>query len=89
MEVWQLTQAGRSRALLDSIAADADAETDGEGVASVRPDHFADVASHLRRDVAVLEYFLMPTTPACPGSWAMMVVEPGASTPWLVGTRVT
>jgi CHAT domain-containing protein len=83
VEVWQLTQAGRSRALLDSIGAEGDTETDGEGVASVRPRSFSDVASRLPRDVAVLEYFLMPTTPGCAGSWAMMVVESGASAPWL------
>lgn len=83
VEVWQLTQAGRSRALLDSIGAERDTQSDGEGVASVRPDDFSDVASGLPSDVAVLEYFLMPTTPGCGGSWAMMIVEPGASTPWL------
>ena len=37
VEAWQLTQAGRSRALLDSISAERDTETDGEGVASSSP----------------------------------------------------
>ena len=53
------------------------------GSLPVRPDSFSDVASRLSRDVVVLEYFLMPTSPGCAGSWAMMVVEPGASAPWL------
>lgn len=82
-EVWQLTQTGRSRALLDSIGAEHDTETDNVGVASVRPDSFSEVSGRLPSEVAVLEYFLMPTSPGCPGSWAMMIVEPDASTPWL------
>lgn len=83
IEAWQLTQAGRSRALLDAIGAERDVKTSDDGIVSVRPGSFSTVANSLPRDVAILEYFLMPTTPGCAGSWAMMVVEPGATAPWL------
>ncbi|NBQ68785.1 MAG: CHAT domain-containing protein [Nitrosomonadaceae bacterium] len=83
IEVWQLNQAGRSRALLDSISAERNPMTDCEGITSIRPYSFLEVINSLPCDTAVLEYFLIPTMSGCAGKWAMMVVEPGVSKPWL------
>jgi CHAT domain-containing protein len=83
VEAWNDIQAGRSRTLLDAIAAARDDELNATGVASVRPAGFRELSERLSADVAILDYFLMPSSPGCPGSWAMFVTEPDAAEPWL------
>jgi tetratricopeptide (TPR) repeat protein len=83
IEAWYYIQEGRSRAMLDIIAADEPDQVDTSGVASVRPLEFSEVSARLPKDLALLEYVLMPGSPGCPGSWALFVVEPNADKPWL------
>lgn len=83
IEAWYYIQQGRSRALLDVIADDEQGEMDAGGVASVRPLQFNEVSACLPKDLAVLEYVLMPSSSGCPGSWALFVVEPDSDKPWL------
>jgi CHAT domain-containing protein/tetratricopeptide (TPR) repeat protein len=82
-EAWYYIQAGRSRAMLDMVGAAEPDINDAAGVTSVRPTEFKEVSARLANDVAVLEFVLMPTSPGCPGSWTLFVVEPNADSPWL------
>lgn len=83
-EAWHDIEAGRSRAMLDAIAAEQTGELNSAGIASVRPAEFVEVSARLARDLVVLEYALMPTSPGCPGSWVLFVIEPLATKPRLV-----
>lgn len=82
-EAWYYIQEGRSRAMLDIIAADETNVMDSSGVASVRSLEFSQLSAHLPKDLVLLEYVLMPSSPGCPGSWALFVVQPNVDNPWL------
>jgi tetratricopeptide (TPR) repeat protein len=83
IEAWHDIEAGRSRAMLDAIAAEQTGELKSEGVVSVYPAEFAEISARLAKDLAILEFALLPSSPGCPGSWVLFVVEPGANEPWL------
>lgn len=80
--IWNYIQAGHSRALLDASAGTDDG-LDSVGMKSIRPAIFQEVSSQLDKDMAVLEFVLIPASSGCPGCWMMFVIEPGSDSPWI------